>query len=155
MQVAAGVSVSFLLRLNVIPLCAETALCLPVHRQPAELGLLPPSVICEQCCYERRCCQFFREYTCALSRVQLLVTPWTVARQAPLSMGFPRHESGSGLPFPALGDLPNQVSCASCIGRWILYHWATWEAHTTCNFTQITSNSQSSEVIQKQNLLKR
>ena len=30
-----------------------------------------------------------------------LITPWTVARQAPLSMGFPRQEYGSGLPFPS------------------------------------------------------
>ena len=35
------------------------------------------------------------------------VTPWTVARQAPLSMGFPRQEYWSGLPFPPPGDLPN------------------------------------------------
>ena len=33
-------------------------------------------------------------------------SPWTVARQAPLSMGFPRQEYWSGLPFPSLGDLP-------------------------------------------------
>ena len=32
---------------------------------------------------------------------------WTVARQAPLSMGFPRQESWSGLPFPSPGDLPD------------------------------------------------
>ena len=36
-----------------------------------------------------------------------LATPWTVACQAPLSMGFPRQEYGSGLPFPSPGDLPN------------------------------------------------
>ena len=35
------------------------------------------------------------------------VTPWTVAHQAPLSMGFPRQEYWSGLPFPSPGDLPN------------------------------------------------
>ena len=34
-------------------------------------------------------------------------TPWTVARQAPLSMEFPREEYWSGLPFPPPGDLPN------------------------------------------------
>ena len=34
--------------------------------------------------------------------------PWTVARQAPLSMGFSRQEYWSGLPFPSQGDLPNQ-----------------------------------------------
>ena len=40
------------------------------------------------------------------SRVQLFVTPWTVARQAPLSVGFSRQEYWSGLPCPPLGDLP-------------------------------------------------
>ena len=33
--------------------------------------------------------------------------PWTVARQAPLSMGLSRQEDGSGLPFPLPGDLPD------------------------------------------------
>ena len=37
----------------------------------------------------------------------LFATPWTVARQAPLSMGFSRQEYWSGLPFPPPGDLPN------------------------------------------------
>ena len=41
------------------------------------------------------------------SRVRLLVTPWTVASQAPLSMRFPRQEYWSGLPFPPPGDLPD------------------------------------------------
>ena len=35
-----------------------------------------------------------------------LATPWVVARQAPLSMGFSRQEYCSGLPFPSLSDLP-------------------------------------------------
>ena len=43
----------------------------------------------------------------SLSRVQLFVTPWTVANQAPPSMGFSRQEYWSGLPFPSPGDLPN------------------------------------------------
>ena len=34
-------------------------------------------------------------------------TPWTVARQAPLSMGFSRQEYWSELPFPSQGDLPD------------------------------------------------
>ena len=37
----------------------------------------------------------------SLSRVQLFTTPWTVAYQAPLSMGFPRQEYWSGLPLPS------------------------------------------------------
>ena len=36
-----------------------------------------------------------------------LVTPWTVAHQAPLSMGFPRQQYWNELPFPSLGDLPD------------------------------------------------
>ena len=48
-------------------------------------------------------------YVCAqsLSRVQLFVTLWIVACQAPLSLGFPRQEYWSGLPFPSPGDLSN------------------------------------------------
>ena len=42
-----------------------------------------------------------------LSRVQLFVTLWTAACQAPLSMGFSRQEYWSGLPCPPPGDLPD------------------------------------------------
>ena len=35
------------------------------------------------------------------------MTPWTVACQAPLNLGFPRQEYWSGLPFPSPGDLPD------------------------------------------------
>ena len=42
-----------------------------------------------------------------LSRVRLFATPWTVAYQASLSMGFSRQEYWSGLPFPSPGDLPD------------------------------------------------
>ena len=42
----------------------------------------------------------------SLSRVSLFVTPWTVAYQVPLSMGFSRQEHWSGLPFPSPGNLP-------------------------------------------------
>ena len=41
----------------------------------------------------------------SLSRIQLFLTPWTIAHQAPLSMEFSRQEYWSGLPFPSLGDL--------------------------------------------------
>ena len=47
---------------------------------------------------------------CAIScfsRVQLFVTPWSVACQAPLSMGFSRQEPWNGLPCSLPGDLPN------------------------------------------------
>ena len=42
----------------------------------------------------------------SLSRVPLFSTPWTVAYQAPPSMGFCRQDCWSGLPFPSPGDLP-------------------------------------------------
>ena len=63
----------------------------------------------------------------SLRHVQLFVTPWTVAHQAPLSMRFLRQEYWSGLPFPFPGDLPNPeikpVSPALACG--FFYHWAT------------------------------
>ena len=43
----------------------------------------------------------------SFSRVLLFATPWTVAHQAPPSMGFSRQEYWSGLPFPSPGDLPD------------------------------------------------
>ena len=42
-----------------------------------------------------------------LSRVRFFATPWTVAHQAPPSIGFSRQEYWSGLPFPSPGDLPD------------------------------------------------
>ena len=49
---------------------------------------------------------FFLVSVCASHSV-MFVTPWTVAHQAPLSMGFSRQEYWSGPPFPPAGDLPN------------------------------------------------
>ena len=43
----------------------------------------------------------------SLSHVQLFATPWTVAYQAALSMGFSRQECWSGVPFPSPEDLPH------------------------------------------------
>ena len=43
----------------------------------------------------------------SLSCVRLFVTPWTIACQAPPSMGFSRQECWSGLPFSSPGDLPD------------------------------------------------
>ena len=44
---------------------------------------------------------------CHLSHIWLFATLWTVAHQAPLSMGFSRQEYWSGLPCPPPGDFPN------------------------------------------------
>ena len=65
-----------------------------------------------------------------LSRIRLFVTSWTVAHQAPLSMGFSRQEYWNGLPFLSPGDLPHPgmgpVSPALA-GRFFTTS-ATWEA---------------------------
>ena len=45
--------------------------------------------------------------TCVLCCIWLLVTPWTIALQAPLSMEFSRQEYWSGWPFPPPKDLPD------------------------------------------------
>ena len=68
-------------------------------------GSAPPLFFWPHCA----ACGVFVLRPYALSRfshVQLFATPWTVAHQAPLSMGFSRQEHWSGLPFPLPGDLP-------------------------------------------------
>ena len=65
------------------------------------------------------------------SWVQLFETLWTIACQAPPSIGFSRQEYWSGLPSSSRFSWPRDRTCVfwvSCIGRRILYHWATWEA---------------------------
>ena len=61
------------------------------------------------------------------NQVRLFETLWTVALQAPLSMGFSRQEYGSGLPFPSPGDLSDPgmeavFLTSTCTGTRVLYH---------------------------------
>ena len=52
---------------------------------------------------------------CVLNPVQLFATLWTIARQAPLSLGFSRQEYWNGLPFPLPGGLPDAgIELTSC-----------------------------------------
>ena len=60
-----------------------------------------------------------------LSHVRLFETPWTVAHQAPLSVGFPRQESWSALPFPPPGDLPHPIETASVVSAALAYGFFT------------------------------
>ena len=67
-----------------------------------------------------------------LSHVRLFVTPWTVAHQAPPSMGFSRQGYWSGVPFPTSGDLPDPgtepVSLVSpALAGGFCHHCVTWE----------------------------
>ena len=70
--------------------------------------------------------------TQSLSCVRIFGTPWTVACQAPLSMEFSMQKYWSRLSFPTQGIFltqrsnPHLLCLLHC--RWILYHWATWEA---------------------------
>ena len=64
---------------------------------------------------------------CALSHVRLFANPRIEVHQARLSVGFPRQEYWTGLPFPTAGDLPETgvkslSLIISCIDRQILYH---------------------------------
>ena len=78
--------------------------------------------------------------------VRLFVTPWTVAHQAPLSMGFPRQEYWSGLPCPPPGDLPNPGIRPVCpalqadsllIGHWGSLHQPL-HLYTTPSYIDLT-----------------
>ena len=70
------------------------------------------------------------------SRVQFFATRWTVARQAPLSVGLSRQEYWNGLPFPPPGDLPDPGikpasprSSASQVDSLLLSHWGSLPRH--------------------------
>ena len=71
--------------------------------------------------------------SCSLTCVQLFATPGTIAHRAPLSRGLSRARilewvaisSSKGSSWPRDRTC---ISCISCVGRQILYHWATWEA---------------------------
>ena len=62
-------------------------------------------------------------------------TPWTVAHQFLCPWDFPGKNTGVGYHFLLQGGFSwprdqTHISCISCIGRQILYHWATWEAQS-------------------------
>ena len=75
------------------------------------------------------------------SPVLLYVTPWTIAYQAPLSMGFSRQEYWSGLPSPSPGNLPNpgieptSLMSPALAGRFFTTR-ATWEEHILVNYNE-------------------
>ena len=76
------------------------------------------------CCF---CCCLVAE----LTNNNHFATPWTVAHQASLSVGFPRQEYWNRLPFPSPWDLPypgiKPTFPALNLPRRIPYHWATRE----------------------------
>ena len=75
---------------------------------------------------------------CVLSSVPFFWTPWTVAGQTPLSMGFPPGKiTGVGCHFLLQGIFPTQrLNPCLLIGRRILYHWATREPTAAAKLLQ-------------------
>ena len=70
-----------------------------------------------------------------------LAIPWTVACQAPPSMGFSRQEYWSGLPFPSPGDLPDLspvlLSCLASVAQlFVTPHTVVWQAPLSMGFSQ-------------------
>ena len=91
------------------PLSREVIFQITLLRfEPGEAGCLPSFLLLGYL-NNKMLKEFYSLSTCVcmLSRVQLFVIPCTIARQAPLSMGFSRQEYWSGLPFPSPADLPN------------------------------------------------
>ena len=81
------------------------------------------------------------------SHVQLFATPWTVAHQAPPSMGFSRQEYWSGLPCPPSGDLPDPgikpaFFTSPALAGGFFTTSATWEAHYFTTISLKTNPSQ-------------
>ena len=85
--------------------------CISVQAEPSNAccALLPLTVISFPLCVCVCVCVCVYARVCALSvsHVPLFVTPCTAAKQAPLSLGFPKQEYWSGLPFPPPGNLLN------------------------------------------------
>ena len=81
-------------------------------------------------CWHKACVWTYSGGGLVVKSCPTLATPWTVVHQAPLSMGFPRQECWSGLPFPSLGDLPwpRDRTWVSCIVGSFFTPWATREA---------------------------
>ena len=82
----------------------------------------------------------------SLGRVPLFVTPWTLARQAPLPMEFSRQEYWSGLPFPLPGDLPDpgiepESLAFPALAGWFFTARATWEDQSPLQQSVITNVS--------------
>ena len=89
-------------------------------------------------------CVFVRAFSrsCSFSRVWSCAALWTVAHQAPLSMGFSTQEYWSGLPCHPPGDLPDpgiepsSLMSPALAGRFFT-SGATWEARVFCGLGQM------------------
>ena len=80
-----------------------------------------------------------------LSHVNPFVTPWIIARQAHLSMGFPGQEYWSGLPYPSPGDLSDPgiepTSLASQANSLLLNQWGGPQQHMVIQYFHYTDKT--------------
>ena len=114
-----------------ITICSSNIPCtwshLHFHRHSLSSGL------CHLLCQQSQSLSSHAYMLSCFSHVWLFATPWTVAHQAPLSMGFSRQEYWSGLPFPPPGDLPKPgiepipLMSSALAGRFFTTS-TTWEA---------------------------
>ena len=87
-------------------------------------------------------------HVCMLSHNRLFATPWTVAHQPPLSMGFPRQEYWRGVPFPTPGELLDpriQPMSPELAGRFF-YHSDTWKTRLSTHMSTQRLEFKSLEV---------
>ena len=86
----------------------------------------------------RLCCSIYPLCVCiGLSCVWLCETPWTVACQVPLPMGFPRQEYWSGLPFPPAWVFPNpgmKPMSPAWVGRFFITEYLAVQLYLSCLF---------------------
>ena len=96
---------------------------------PQYLSGMPVQYVCVYVC---------STCVCVLSRVQLFSTLWTVVRPAPMSMGILQARMLEWVVISSSrgSSWPRDGSCISCIGRWILYRWTTWETLCLYYMTQ-------------------
>ena len=94
-------------------LCRDVLLRLPSWETEEGLGMPVSSCVDARreaqppCCREQLHSSSLAAAAAVAIVAKLYLTPWTGARQAPLSMGFPRQEYWNGLPCPSPGDLPD------------------------------------------------
>ena len=76
---------------------------------------------------------------CGLSHVQPFVTPWIVAQQATMFMGFSRQEYWCGLPFPTPGDLPDTgIKPTPLVSPTWVGRFFTTMPHSLMNFLKVS-----------------
>ena len=97
----------FLSRWRILRITENNCLCLNFLMLSTQYFLLTVFALHTMDCLSRGLYPWIAVAVESLSHVWVFASPWPIARQAPLSMGFSRQEYRSGLPCPPPGDLPD------------------------------------------------